>query len=357
MIGGTSEIKHVKDRVKNDLGYRVDASKLLDLGWTKQVSFEDGLQQTIDWFRENKDLKCWTNKRLKFLVYGGKGWIGEMVVNYLKKHGHILIVSEKRLENSAEIEQEISDVMPSHVISLAGRTSGYVDGKYIATIDYLEKPGKWRENVRDNLFAPVHLALLCQKLYIHFTYLGTGCIYLYDEVHAPEKSSPGFTETDPPNFDGSAYSYVKGFTDTLLNDQKGVLNCRIRMPIDNKDHPRNFVTKITSYKKICSIPNSMTVLPEFIPIIVDMCARRIDGTFNLTNPGRISHNEILEMYKCHVNPQFEWENFTDEEMMKILLAPRSNNFLETEKLQKMYPEVRTVHQSVVEVMKNYNKSQ
>ena len=43
----------------------------------------------------------------------------------------------------------------------------------------------------------------------------------------------------------------------LLEDT--VLNLRIRMPIVGEDNPRNFITKIAGYDKVCSIANSMTV--------------------------------------------------------------------------------------------------
>lgn len=50
----------------------------------------------------------------------------------------------------------------------------------------------------------------------------------------------------------------------------------------------------------------MTVLPDMIPIIVDLAEKKITGTVNLTNPGLISHNEILQMYKELVDPNFTW---------------------------------------------------
>ena len=41
----------------------------------------------------------------------------------------------------------------------------------------------------------------------------------------------------------------------------------------------------------------MTVLPELLPLVLDMMINKTVGTINLTNPGVISHNEILELFK------------------------------------------------------------
>ena len=37
----------------------------------------------------------------------------------------------------------------------------------------------------------------------------------------------------------------------MKNFENNVLNLRIRMPITGEKNSRNFITKITSYKKIC----------------------------------------------------------------------------------------------------------
>ena len=50
---------------------------------------------------------------------------------------------------------------------------------------------------------------------------------------------------------------------------------------------------------------------------------------NYTNPGAISHNEILELYKQYVDPEITWSNFSLEEQAKVIVAPRSNNLLDT----------------------------
>lgn len=58
---GESEklITFVKDRPGHDLRYAIDASKInIELGWKPSVTFEEGLEKTIDWYLENEE---WLN--------------------------------------------------------------------------------------------------------------------------------------------------------------------------------------------------------------------------------------------------------------------------------------------------------
>jgi dTDP-glucose 4,6-dehydratase len=50
----------VKDRLGHDRRYAIDNTKInKELGWEPKVSFEEGIKETIDWYKENKD---WLNK-------------------------------------------------------------------------------------------------------------------------------------------------------------------------------------------------------------------------------------------------------------------------------------------------------
>ena len=74
---------------------------------------------------------------------------------------------------------------------------------------------------------------------------------------------------------------------------------------------------------------------------------------NLTNPGLISHNEILEMYKEIVDPSFEWKNFSMEEQRAILAADRSNNYLDTSKLEALFPGIDPIKVAVRKCLIQY----
>lgn len=57
-IEGTSEklITFVKDRPGHDLRYAIDASKInRELGWKPSLTFEQGLERTIDWYLDNQE--------------------------------------------------------------------------------------------------------------------------------------------------------------------------------------------------------------------------------------------------------------------------------------------------------------
>ncbi len=266
---------------------------------------------------------AFTEPKYRILIYG-LSWIGQQLADLLNSDPEVLWTAGRaRVDDLAALRKEIDLIAPTHIAAIIGRTHG----PGFNTIDYLEQPGRLTDNVRDNLYAPVSLALECQARGIHLTYLGTGCIF----EGYPEG---GFSPESEPNFFGSSYSIVKGFTDRLMH-QLPVLNLRIRMPITAEDHPRNFISKIIRYERICSMDNSMSYLPDLLPVAIRMMKEYRTGTVNLVNPGLISHNEILTMYREAVNPDFTWVNFTIDEQDRLLASRRSNNLLNTDEMERM----------------------
>lgn len=286
---------------------------------------------------------------MKILIYGGYGWIGQLIVNEWSKHkGDTVHISELKIKPSTldKVEKELDDLKPDRVVCTLGRTYGYdeVSGSFINNIDYLEN--HLRENVNDNLYSPMLLAILCQKRNIHMTYLGTGCIFSRDT----RNDKTEYTEDSVPDFFGSGYSIVKGYTDQLIKHFNNVANIRIRMPIVPENNSRNFITKILNYSKICSMPNSMTYLPDMIPILIDISRHKETGTYHLTNPGYIDHETILEIYKRR-HPEHSYELVDENELNSLLKSKRSNNILSTQKLESEY-KVRPIQECIIEALEN-----
>ena len=170
-----------------------------------------------------------------------------------------------------------------------------------------------------------------------FSCLVRSCIYNYDAAHTIGGAK--FTESDPPNYVGSFYSLTKGMVDKLSPLYKHALTLRLRMPISDDLNGRNFVTKITSYNRVINVPNAVTVLHDMLPVALAMMERRITGLFNFTNPGTISHNEVLALYKSVIDPDFWYANFSEEEQAKVLKAGRCNNDLDVSKLVAAVPDI------------------
>lgn len=49
-------IEFVRDRPGHDLRYSIDSSKIrIELGWSPQVSFDEGIRDTVDWYVQHRD--------------------------------------------------------------------------------------------------------------------------------------------------------------------------------------------------------------------------------------------------------------------------------------------------------------
>ena len=265
----------------------------------------------------------------RVLIYGGKtGWIGGLMNEMCKEKGIEVHNSEVRVENREKVAAELDEIKPSHVFMAAGITGR-------PNIDWCEdhKP----ETIRTNVIGTLNVADLTNERDIHCTVYATGCIFKYDEDH-PLGSGIGFTEEDKPNFDGSFYSQTKGYMEPLLKCYPNCMILRVRMPISDDLIHRSFVAKIAKYEKVVNIPNSMTILHEMLPAAFAMAQKGLTGVYNFTNPGVISHNQVLDLFIKYIDPNFTYSNFSVEEQAKILKADRSNNELDVTKLLRDVPE-------------------
>ncbi|XP_031123431.1 bifunctional dTDP-4-dehydrorhamnose 3,5-epimerase/dTDP-4-dehydrorhamnose reductase-like [Ipomoea triloba] len=277
-------------------------------------------------------------KHVKFLIYGKTGMIGGMLGKLCEEKGIPFEYGKARLEDRSGLVSDMTRVNPTHVFNAAGATG-------TPNVDWCEFNKV--ETIRSNVIGALNLADVCEEKGVLLLYFGTGCMFDYDSEH-PVGSGLGFMEQDKSNYAGSFYSKTKGMLEDLLGEYNNICILRVRMPLlSDLNHPRNFIKKILGYEKVVNIPNSMTVLDELLPMAIEMAKRNCKGIWNFTNPGVITHNEVLELYKKYVNPRLTWTNFTLEEQRKVLAAPRCNNELDSSKLKREFPELLGVKESVI----------
>jgi len=277
-----------------------------------------------------------------YLILGKNGWIGGKIIEILKQQGKTFYLADSRTENRESLIAEIEKYKPTHILNAAG-----VTGR--PNVDWCEDHKV--ETIRTNVIGCLNVADICATRGIHHLLYATGCIFEYDDAHPI--GGPGFLETDKPNFFGSFYSHTKAMVEELLKNYPTTCVLRVRMPISDDLSERNFITKIVKYSKVVNVPNSMTVLTDLLPVSVAMAERKLVGIYNFCNPGAISHNEILDLYKQYIDPSFTYTNFTIEEQDKILKAKRSNNTLDHVKLLAAVPDLKIpeIHESMVDVFK------
>ena len=276
----------------------------------------------------------------RVLFFGHSGWIGSQLYDLLIQQGYEVIKAQSRLEDYGSLIKEIEKNKDcSYCVIGAGKVGS-------PNIDSFEDDHAG--TLRVNVIGTSIICDLCSRFNIHTTFLSSGCIYEYDDQHPI--GGQGFTEEDVPNFAKSYYSKTKIMVETIVKEFPNVLCIRIRMPISSDLSSRSFLTKISKYPKVVNVPNSCTVLDDFIPIFVEMMKRKLTGIYNCTNPGVMSHNEMLTLYRDIVKPDYIWENFTLEEQAKVLRAGRSNNKLEVNKLLKEFPDVPSIQESMVSVL-------
>lgn len=261
------------------------------------------------------------------------------VAGHFKSHfGDELQISDMRVESYEAVLEELKRVQPDVVVNCAGKTGR-------PNVDWCEDHRT--ETFFGNVTLPVLLAEACRELNIYFVHIGSGCVY-------EGGVETCFSEEDSANFDGSFYSRTKAWSEDILKDFDA-LQLRLRMPFDEVPGPRNFVTKITKYDKVISVPNSISVMKDFMKAAEALIAKRATGVFNVTNPGSIDHVAILDMYKELVDPNFEYSVMSLEELEGMTKARRSNCVLSTAKLEAEGIHLRPVEQAVRESLVEYAK--
>lgn len=264
------------------------------------------------------------------LIFGGEGYLGSALRTvYPDATAPSGDIADAR-DMAAVLDRERPDI----VINAAGRTG-------TPNVDWCEDHRL--ETAHSNLTGPLVLLEQCAKRDIYWVHIGTGCVYEGDN------HGEGYSESDPPNFDGSFYARTKGWIDQVLMEFP-VLVLRLRMPFDDSDHPRNLISKLTHYPRVLNVENSLTCLRDFLQVTQQLIARQRTGLYNVVNPGIMSPAELMERYRRIVAPQHSFERMGGDELRQLTRARRSNCVLNIDKLRSEGLQLPSVQEAADEML-------
>jgi dTDP-4-dehydrorhamnose reductase len=302
------------------------------------------------------------------LLLGSNGYVGRCFADYLKSR-KVEVVTIPRAEqdytDAATLRKLLREYRPEFLINAAGYT-----GK--PNVDACENSRA--DTLFGNTVFPLRVAEVCAEESITWGHVSSGCIYQGAKSVDAAGRSIGFREEDVPNFsfhagDCSFYSGTKALAEEYLVKYPGPLYIwRLRVPFDNRDNGRNYLTKLLRYKRLLDVRNSLSHLTDFVASAWATLERHLpNGVYNLTNPGAVTTREVVGLIQQEgerrlkagdesgrrMLKNFVYFDSEDEFMKTMAVARRSSCVLDTAKAEGFGLPLRPVHEALTDSLQRW----
>jgi dTDP-4-dehydrorhamnose reductase len=310
------------------------------------------------------------------LLLGGTGYIGQAFATELRRRGMDFRSVSRSAHDYTRFDvlvELLRSTSATFLINCAGFTGKpNVDACETAQADTL----------LGNTILPQTIAHACEVAGVPWGHVSSGCIFsgakviesgqamVMRDMTNPEFQSAlahdraairGFTESDTPNFTFrqppcSFYSGSKALGEEVLAAARDCYVWRLRIPFDEFDSPRNYLTKLQRYAKVYENVNSLSHRADFASACLNLWEIRAPfGTYNVTNPGFVTSHEVVAMIQRILNPAKAFEYWKDdtEFYQQAARTPRSNCIMDVSKLLAAGIPMRPVQQALEESLKNW----
>jgi dTDP-4-dehydrorhamnose reductase len=310
------------------------------------------------------------------LLLGGTGYIGQAFTRELQRRGDDFVSLSRRDVDYTRFDtllEYLRERRPELVVNAAGYT-----GKPNVDACELHKA----DTLQGNALFPATVAHACAATGIPWGHVSSGCIYsgakvveggqthtekdfTKPELRALVASNPkaihGFTETDTPNFSFrdlpcSFYSGTKALGEEAIAGLGQSYVWRLRIPFDEFDNARNYLSKVQRYAKVYDNVNSISHRADFVRACLDLWQLRAPfGTYNVTNPGFVTTRHVVAQIEKFLKPPRKFEFWaSDEEFYQVAAkTPRSNCVMDTTKLLAAGVKIRGVEEAIADSLKNW----
>jgi len=286
-------------------------------------------------------------------LLGGSGYVGQAYQDLLAKKGipfRNLRRAEVDYTNPEILRKALVQDKPEFLINAAGYT-----GKPNVDACELHKA----ECLFGNGVLPGLIAQACQAAGVPWGHVSSGCIFT-----GSRPDGTGFSEADTPNFtfrqnNCSFYSGTKALGEETLAGQDNVYIWRLRIPFNQEENPRNYLTKLMRYSTLLEAENSISQLEEFVAATFACWEKRVPfGTYNVTNPGHVTTREVVALIRQSGVCRKEFSFFKNEDEFMHLAAktPRSNCVMTSAKLAGVGIQMTEVHDAIARDLARWRKA-
>src|SRR5438876_12140791 len=303
------------------------------------------------------------------LLLGATGYIGQAFSQALRQRAQPFTALSRKEVDYTQYDvllRFLREVKPDFLINAAGYT-----GK--PNVDACEQARA--DTLAGNTLFPQTVAHACLVSGMPWGHVSSGCIYsgakvagdgttrIEKDLSKPELKSlatthpgavHGYTETDEPNFTFrhppcSFYSGTKALAEEAIAGIAQSYIWRLRIPFDELDNPRNYLSKIQRYSKVYDNVNSISHRGDFVRACLELWDRRAPfGTYNVTNPGFVTTRQVAELIEKKLNLGRRLEFWKDDAEFYSVAAktPRSNCVLDASKLLSTGVKMRPVTEAL-----------
>ena len=287
-------------------------------------------------------------------LLGGSGYVGHAYQALLQRKGipfRNLRRAEVNYADPATLTGLLRRERPDFLINAAGYT-----GKPNVDACELHK----HECLFGNAVLPGLIAEACTAAGVPWGHVSSGCIFT-----GTRADGRAFTEEDTPNFtfrtnNCSFYSGSKALGEEVLAGQPNVYVWRLRIPFNEVDNARNYLSKLLRYDTLLEATNSISQLDEFAAATFACWEKRVPfGTYNVTNPGKVTTREVVDIIRRVGVSQKEFKFFRDESdfMSKAAKTPRSNCVMDSSKLARTGIQLTEVHEAIERDLRRWRRDQ
>jgi nucleoside-diphosphate-sugar epimerase len=131
---------------------------------------------------------------------------------------------------------------------------------------------------------------------------------------------------------------------------------RLNVPFEERDHPRNFLTKLQTHPQLLQMWNSFTHLRDAVTACLQVWNSELPGgAYNVVNPGYMSTRDIVKLIRSLRHPGWEPAFTRDhpEFQENEPAARRWSALLESRRLTEAGIKMRSVESALSEAIRRW----